>query len=290
METINLYKPPNSRTLAEVFEQQIRLGIQGYPKTGKTHSALTFPNPVVIDIDRGMGSHVGRSDVIQIPFFEVEFCRKIDPQYHPSKLKDVLVKWLDTEGRKLTSSQTLVLDGNTGLQNAYHRWYETNKQLFLTKSGAVNEFAEWTVKRTYFGEIMELLKTLNCNIVYICHEVDQKDKNSPQGPSYSGKVRPLLTGSFGDELGSHFTDWFRQHATDKPNYNTWTDADTVKWGMNKVEHEKWTKTFPRNTMYYWQTESDSIFDGASSSLKGHPRFVPADYSTFTKYRKIKPAV
>lgn len=283
----NIYIPSHSRTLAEVYSQQVRLGIQGFPKTGKTYAALTFKNPVVMDLDRGLGAYEGRADIIQVPFYDLDFCRKYDPQYHPSKLKDVLIKWLETEGRKLTDQQTLIIDGNTGLQNAYHRWFKVNEAMYLTKSGAVNEYSEWTVKRTYFAEFMEALKLLKCDVVYLCHEVDQKDKNGPQGPSYSGKIRPLLTGSFGDELASYFTDWFRQHAENKPNYNVWTDEDTKKWGMDKVAHKAWTDKFPRNTMYYWQTESDSIFDGASTTLSGHPRFIPATSETFFKYKKKK---
>lgn len=284
----DIYKPSNSRQLSDAnAEQQIRLGIQGYPGTGKTWSALSFPNPVVINLDRGLGAHVGRQDVIEIPMYDTTFCKTLDNQYNPSRLKDVLVKWLDVEGRQLTANQTLVIDGNTGVQNAYHKWFQVNQMLFLTKSGTVNDFAEWTVKRTYFGEIMEALKTLRCNVVYLCHEVDQKDKNGVQGPSYSGKVRPLLTGSFGDELASHFTDWFRQHAQDKPVFNDTLREEDVrsKWGMSKLEYKAWVDKFPRNTIYYWQTESDNIFDAKASSLVNFPRFIPADFTSFAKFRR-----
>lgn len=278
-----IYKPANTFTLAERKTQsQIRIGLQGFPGTGKTWAALTFPNPVVINFDRGLGAHSSRTDVIEVPFYDIAFCKTLDMQYHPSKLKDILVKWLETEGRKLGSEQTLVIDGNTGLQNAYHRWYEANKMLFLTKSGTVNEFSEWTVKRTYFGEIMEILKSLQCNVVYICHEIDLKDKNGITGPSYSGKVRPLLTGSFGDEIISHFTDWFRCHASDKPKADELTVEYLLKWGIDKKDFMQYMTSFPRNTMYYWQTESDNLFDGKTSTLSRFPRFIPADYKSFAR--------
>jgi AAA domain len=285
---MNIYKPANSITLSEVkVTPQIRAGIQGYPGTGKTWGALTFPNPVVFNIDRGLGAHIGRSDVIEIPAYDDTFCRTINPQYHKTKLKDLVIKWLETEGKKLTADQTLVFDGNTGLQNAYHSWYEVNKQLFLTAKGEVNDFKEWTQKKVYFGEVMEIFKTLQCNVVYICHEADQKDKNGVTGPSYSGKVRPLLTGAFSDEIAGYFTDWFRAQATDKPtSWDSVVEADIkAKWMMTKAEYKQWCDSFPRQTTYYWQTESDNIFDAKASSLVNFPRFIPANYTSFAKYRR-----
>lgn len=281
---MSIYKPTNCHSLDELkVKQQLRVGIQGYPGTGKTWAALTFPNPVVVNLDRGLGAHTGRKDVIEVPLYDSSFCRTINPQFSPPKLKDVIIQWLDTEGRKLTSEQTLVFDGNTGLQNAYHKWFEANKMLFITKSGEVNDFKEWTVKKTYFGEVMELFKSLTCNVVYLCHEVDQKDKNGPMGPSYSGKIRPLLTGAFGDELPSHFTDFFRQLSCEKPQESSLKE-ELIKssWGITLSEFKKYLSSIPGCTMYYWQTSGDNIFDGKCSSLINCPKFVPANYTTFTK--------
>lgn len=286
LEAPKLYIPPNCFTLDKSpIEQQIRLGIQGFPNTGKTFAALTFPNPLVANLDRGLGAHAGRSDVVEVQLWNAAFCRTIDPQFHPSKLKDIIVKWLTTEAVKLTESQTLVIDGNTGIQNAYHRWYEVNKALFLTNSGKVNDFAEWTVKKTYYGEVMETLKTLRCNVVFISHEVDQKDKNGPQGPSYSGKIRPLLTGAFGDEIAGHFTDWFRQHCSNKPDPDKVDDKSLALWGMDRKQFKDMLNSFTGNSIYYWQTEGDDIFDAKRSSLVNAPRFIPATYQSFCKYRR-----
>ena len=286
------YIPTGCKSLAETTQvPQVRLLIQGFPGTGKTWGGLTFPNPVVCNLDRGLGAHFGRADVIEVPLYDAKFVRESmkKPSYNPADLKDILLKWLETEAIKLTDTQTLVVDGNTGIQNAYHKWYENNKALFFTQSGQENSFKEWTVKKTYYGEVMEIFKTLKCHVVFICHEVDQKDKNGPQGPSYSGKIRPLLTGAFGDELGSHFTDVFRAHATDRPSDFSTLKADDIKknWNMTIPEYQKWCMSFPRNTVYYWQTESDNIFDAKASSLVGHPRYVPATFESFSKYRRSK---
>lgn len=281
-----LYTPPGCASLDKSnTEIQIRLGLQGFGGTGKTYSSLTFPNPIVYNIDRGLGAHTGRADVIEIPLHSAAFCKTIDPNFDPDRLKDVILTWLYKEGPKLTSNQTLVVDGNTGIQNAYHRWYRKNQRNFLTKGGQINDFAEWTEKKVFFGELMELLKTLRCHVVYICHEVDQKDKNGPMGPSYSGKIRPLLTGAFGDEILTHFTDWFRQMSRAKVDPNTIGDDVLKLWRMTKDEFRKMQDSFTGNAIYYWRTESDDIFDAKCSSLVNAPTLVPATYESFVKYRR-----
>lgn len=272
-----LYKPAGCVSLDTLKDKpQIRLGIQGYGGTGKTWAALTFPNPIVLNLDRGLGAHVGRSDVIEIPFYRSEFSGTAN------QLKDKLMLWLEKEARKLTPAQTLVFDGCTSLQNAYHKWFADNQMSFLTKAGKVDDFAEWAVKRKYYAEVMELFKTLHCNVVFIAHEAEKKDKDG----AYTGKIRPLLSGSFNDELLNHFSDWFRQVAGEKPNLaEPIKEATLQAFGMTEKEFKDMCSTFPRNTIYYWQTEGDSIFDGKCSSLVNFPRFLKADYSSFLKHTR-----
>ncbi len=157
-----IYTPPNCLPLSEnTTPQQLRLGIQGYPKTGKTWSALTFPNPIVLNLDRGLGAHQGRTDVIEIPFYQKQFSGA------RGELKDKLILWLEKEATKLTADQTLVFDGCTSLEIAYHQWFAVNMHNFLTKNGKVDDFAEWQVKKKYFGELHEMFKGLNCNFIFI---------------------------------------------------------------------------------------------------------------------------
>ena len=279
-----MYKPPGCFSLNELKTlPQIRLGIQGYGGTGKTWAALTFPNPVVANLDRGLGAHLGRGDVIEVPFYDPAFCRSqmANPAmpYFPHYLKDVLYRWLEKEAPKLSPEQTLVWDGGTGMQNAFHKWYSKN---LVIVNGEENMFAQWDLKKKFYADVIEMLKTLPCHVVMLFHEAEKKDKDG----EYRGKIRPLLTGSFGDELMSHFSDWFRQHAMDKPaDVSKMSPAELNKYGMTPTEFKAFMDTTPRNTYYVWQTESDSAFDGKCSSLVNYPRFVPANFSIFEKYRR-----
>lgn len=278
-----LYIPSGSYTLDKETEQpQIRLGIQGYPKTGKTWSALTFPNCIVADLDRGLGAHYGRSDIIVVPFYDGKFCDKLVPRdgiQNPPNRRDAILKWLGTEAIKITKQQTLVFDGGTSLQNAFHIQYNLNP-VISRSSGKVDSFAEWGLKIEYFGQIVELLKGLSCNVVYLCHEIPDRATDG----SLNGQVRPLLSGQFGDQLASHFTDWFRQWAVAKPNKEKeQAFLDKICFG-DKELFKEFMQT-EGEVIYMWQTLSDDMSKCGSSSLVGQPKFVLANFSTFAKYKR-----
>lgn len=282
MSNQNLYIPAGCKSLAEVQDiPQIRLGIQGYPGTGKTYAALTFPNPLVANMDRGLGAHIGRSDVIDVPFYDPAFCRTVNPQHKGlQSLKDTLQLWLDKEAFNLEPNQTLVWDGCSTTQKAYHKWVEDNKfsSLFLSKDGKFDARKEWGEKIKYFDTLLEMLKGLRCHLVFITHEVEKKEDDGV----YRGKIRPLLSGQSGDQIVKDFTDWFRQLSCDKPTDYT---EDKPMWGMKRDEFKKFCESFPRNTIYYWQLEGSDLFDGKCSSLVNFPRFLPATYDSFVKYRR-----
>ena len=278
----NIYIPSGCQTLDKsTAKQQIRLGIQGFPGTGKTWAALTFPNPIVLNLDRGLGAHIGRADVIEIPFYDSKFSGG------KGQLKDKLVEWIEREGTKLTAEQTLVFDGCSSLEVAYHQWFAQNAMNFVTKSGKVDDFAEWQVKKKYFGELHELFKSLKCDFVFLSHESERADKPKTVGEpgQYTGKIRPLLTGAYGDIIVRDYTDWFRQHSADKPkDFSTIKPETLVDWGMKSAaEFKAMCDTFPRNTIYFWETDGSSVFDGKCSSLVNHPKYMAASYKEFVKY-------
>lgn len=276
-----MYTPTGCTTLAEATQAQIRLGIQGFAGTSKTWAALTFPNPLCLNYDRGLGAHLGRSDVIEVPMWDPLYVRKFAANGDVKEATDI---WLTKEAPKLDKEQTLIIDGGTTIQKAYHKWYSKNP--VYTKSGKEDDFAEWGLKLIWFGDIMDILKSLKCNVIWLSHEAEKKEKNG----EYIGKIRPLLSGSFGDQLVSHFTDWFRSHAGNKPKEGSPPDkAALAKWGMSDTKQfTEMCNTFPCDTIYFWQTASDDNADCKVSSLVECPKFIPANWQSFQKYmRKTK---
>lgn len=278
-----MFIPNNCKTLDQVNEPQIRLGIQGFPGVGKTWAALTFPNPIVLNLDKGLGAHFGNKNIVEVPIGEDAYCKTIYPAYKSlGDKKTVLELWFNNIAPKLEEDQTLIFDGGTGLQRIYHKWWEANPA--LTKQGKVDDFAEWRLKINFLGTLFEQAKTFKCNFIFICHEAEKKDKDG----LYSGKIRPLMTGQFADELVSHFTDWFRQHATKKPSDFTQVKNETLKnfGSINIDAFKKICDSFKNDTVYFWQVESDDLTDCKASSLIDFPRNIPATYSAFKAYSKI----
>lgn len=277
-----MYLPPNSIPLNKLSNlPQIRCMLQAMPGNGKTWSALTFPNPIVANFDRGLGAHVGRADVHEVPFYDGKFCDTVvrrDGVNTPPNRRDAFKKWLTTEALKLTPEQTLVIDGSTGIQNAFEMQYNLNP--VVTKSGQIDDFAVWRQKVDYFGEVMESMKMLQCHVVYICHETPDRDKKG----ELNGLVRPLLTGQFADQLASHFTDAFRVHAIAKPapdqlqKFRDWLKVDDATC-------KDWLATGTQQTVYLWQTQADEQAKCKTSSLVNAPKFILADFRMFEKYRR-----
>lgn len=280
-----IYTPPKTLNLSQdTARQQVRLGIQGYPKTGKTWSALTFKNPIVMNLDRGLGAHAGRSDVIDVPFYDGAFCDSIIKRNGvktPPNRRDAITIWLSTEGMKLTTNQTLIVDGGTVLENSFHTQYALSP-VFSRSSGEEDKFAQWRLKNDYFAEVFELLKSLKCDVVYLSHEAqDRNDKGD-----LNGQVRPILTGQFGDKMAGYCTDWFRQWAIAKP-----ISADEKLSFLQKTAFKNQTlmdemisSTPPDNrTIYLWQTSSDGIAKCGSSTLINPPHFIIASFKSFEKY-------
>lgn len=279
----DVYLPPHCTTLDQLtFNAQLRIGIQGFPKSGKTYAALTFDNPIVANFDRGLKSHQGRKDVMEIPFYNDTFVDKIvkrkSVQYvdirngitkpRPFNKRDALTTWLYTEGVKLTPKQTLVIDGNTSIQAAFHAQYWTEPK--LDRDGKVKPYEEYAEKINYFTELAFCLKALSCDIVYICHEA--RDRND--AGELNGKIRPLMSGAFKDELASHFTDWFRAHVYDKPT----NDAEVTKLSIQLKCTKEYVQQLIKESsptseaLWLWQTESDAVAE-CSTSIPNCPKYI-----------------
>lgn len=284
----NLYIPPNCQPLShDTSKQQIRLGIQGFPGTGKDWSVLGtpdktqigFPNPIVLNLDRGLGAHSGCDWIYEIPFWKI---------YKRLEQKDKMIEWLDKEGTKLSENQTLIIDSLSSLEQIYHMWFKANElQLAIGSNGQYNNFIEWQMKEKWFNEIHVMLKSFRCDIVLLCHEAERADKPTAPGQPglYTGKIRPVLSGKFGDLIIREYTDWFRQHSGAKTKEPK--DETLANFRMTKQEFFYMCDSFVGETIFWWQTKGSDLFDAKASSLINPPTFIPATYESFRKYQRNK---
>ena len=295
-----LYKPKGAIALNEPSAKiQLRLGIQGGFGSGKTFAATTFKNPVFLSLDRGLASHTGRKDIIETPFWNPAFvdsvCKRESVTYFnhkvnatkitPPNIKDALVKWLAEEASKLSPEQTLVIDGQSGIETAYHAGYWVNPK--ITKSqqgrggGEVDGYAEWNQKVDYFDEIMLYIKSLSCDVIWIAHEMQERDSKG----NLTGKVDPLLTGQYADKIGKEFTDWYRATVLSKPKTEEEKNEKVAAIGSREL-YDEYIKSTPSNVqcVYLWQTQTSDIVK-CKTSLVGAPKYVLAHSSTFERYKR-----
>ena len=265
------YTPPKAMTLESSRFKQIRVGIQAAPNSGKTTSALTAPGPVVADFDNKLSATnaicAGKDlkDVIIIPFYDGAFVDSIVKRAHPAfppNKRDAFKQWLTLEGPKFQQDQTLIIDSWTMLQAAFDQ--QQNLEPAIGRNGAEDKFVFWAKKIEYAKEIMERLKTLNCNVVVTFHETVERDDEG----RVTGKVTPLMQGKFADQLAGHFTDWFRQHAVAKLKDPANPRSEIV------------------GTEYLWQTTSDNAANCGTHLMGIKPR-VPANWDVFVHPDKYK---
>ena len=269
---MSLYIPKDSVNSSTLPTSPIRLGIMGVAGSGKTFSALTFPNPVVLDLDNKLGGYREANPAVSfpvLPFWNREFVegtlkvinntktRTIDTSY-PHNVRDAVDKWLTSEGPKLTPEQTLIVDSFTALNDGFANQTNLPWEVEYSRSGEIDGFAFWKKLLAYNSRICTLLKALPCNVVAIFHELPDRNENG----TIMG-LKPLLQGQSADKCPGYFTDFYRQRVFTKDNP-----------GPFKIED-------PKAQVYAWQTCKDKYFQIACKSRHLIPDYVVANFSSLT---------
>ncbi|CAK0776661.1 hypothetical protein CCP2SC5_740010 [Azospirillaceae bacterium] len=183
----------------------LRVLLQGSPGTGKTYSALTFPFPLIVDFD-----HKCPVGVPSLPFWDKDWCVAeakrlglpvIQNVVHK---KELFQKWLEVEGPKFRSGQTLIFDSWTSLQDEVLRYFNDTKT-WIKEKGEWDTRKMWADFLNYTVYIVVLIKQIPADIIVICHEqIERNEKGDP-----TGTYRALSPGSFGDRMAGSFTDYWR---------------------------------------------------------------------------------
>lgn len=255
----DIYIPKTSGTTKTDNPPQIRLLLQGWPGTGKTQAALTFPNPYVLDFDNNLQAY-SKLDIPTFPIWNADFvskdlaCPPTKPGGQPNR-RDAALKFLRNEAMKFSPSQTLIVDSWTRLQAAIDAQNEMEPK--ITKEGKIDDFDFWKKKLDFSREFASLLCSVKCNVVVTVHEIAERD---PKTGVLLDKVRPLQTGKFLAELASYFTYVFR------------AVTEEVKDNTGKVI----------KTNYLWQVASDNTFEAIA-----RPAFPEGTYRVAPHYDSFK---
>jgi len=255
-----MHIPTNAQKMSSLDTYQIRLALQGASGTGKTYSALTFPNPIVIDIDNNLTAHTHRTDVHRLPFKDTDWLKTwFKPSFAKIEypIRDAVLEWITGEGRKLEKDQTLILDSWTTLQDNFDLQQDLEK--VYTKTMEVDAYDFWDKKIEYSRKVVDTLGTLKCHVVVTFHEQDVRDAAG----QLIGKVEPLMQGKFQKKLGLYFTDWFRCIAD------------------NKVDPKDIKKIL--GTTWWWQTASTKEVN--LKSRLAFPLLIEPNFTSLAGYFK-----
>lgn len=272
------YIPPDALSLADEDKPVFKVALQARGGQGKTYSALSFPNPIVLNFDKNLQAFTGRPDIHQIPFWQDEFVDKIikrgntlDADYKPKVLRpnrrDALLMWLNKEGPKFTPDQTIILDSWSKAQDGFDQ--QESIEPHYTKKGDIDEFAFWASKIEWSTNLCEVLGSLNCNVVVTFHEMYVTNES---GTVVVNKVIPLQQGKFVNKVSLYFSDWFRCWFFPKGTLRTELPLpiqETIK-ESSLAEDQGW-----------WQTKSSLLAD-CKTRIKACPQFIKADYQTLIK--------
>lgn len=264
-----MHIPTCTQNLKTQTQPRIFLGLQGEPGTGKTTSALTFPNPIVLDLDGGLTGFVGR-DIPVVPMHDHNWvCEYEKGKFKPSPVpkaqanrRDAILHFLTVDAVKIDVEQTLVVDSWTALQDAHDRQTELFPK--LTKAGQVDEYDFWDQKLTYSRTVLAALKALRCHVVVTHHESRIRD---PETGELKEKVQPLMQGRFAQELKRFYPNYFRCIARGE-----------ITAGPTKLGTITGAK-------YFWQIRTDPIFDAKCSRPLDKTILVPATFQDNFSYQQ-----
>lgn len=190
-----MYRP--SDTVESSTPHEI-IALVGAPGSGKSTSALTFPNRFWGDCDHKVP--VGEPS---IPFWDAAWTDKYIKRRQPvdpPNSRDAIRKWLRVELPKFHPDQTYIHDSWTQHISMASRQIRVDESL-LDKS---NKFFFWGELKKYCEEVSGFIKEAPCRIVVTFHETPEWIEGEA-----TGKMKPVQDGSFKDQLFSIYTDVWR---------------------------------------------------------------------------------
>lgn len=249
--------PSYSIPINEIVHLQKIIGLMGVSGSGKTYSALTFPSPIVIDIDGNLSGHIKRTDILVLNFNDNNWIEnKLGYKYNKNIVKfpakDAVLWFLQNDALKITYGQTLVIDSWSTLQDEFDK--QRILQPVYTKEGATDEFAFWDDKKDFSRDILNSCKKLKCDVVITFHEQDAREKLG----KLNGKIEPLMKGSFNKEMGKYFTEFYRCVVNSKIDDKQNTVGATYKWQTASSGEVASIKTRMTNAPFLIEPNASSI--------------------------------
>ena len=163
-------------TQPEELKQDLKFQglIYGQPGIGKSTLALSAPNPVMVDAEKGMKRVEAR---LRVPSLQVESYEQILELLKSPEIAPFETVVFDTMGRVLELMEPYLIKQNP--KNA-----QSNGALSL---------GGYKARKIEFNNLLKLVRRLNKSILFVAHEKEEKTGEDKI-------VRPDVAGSSGAEL------------------------------------------------------------------------------------------
>ena len=140
-------------------DKKFSMILYGSPGVGKTTLALSAPNPILLDFDRGV------SRVRAAHRRDTSVC---------SNYKEVLA---DINSPEMRNYETVIIDTGGSFVTFLKDWAKNDKKC-VTKSGEFDGRRGFGLVKSEFAAFTEDIKTrLHMNIIYVFHSNEEKDKD-----------------------------------------------------------------------------------------------------------------
>lgn len=231
---------PKSATTSGIPNE--RIAIIGPPASGKSTSLLTFPNLIVFDTDNKLPP-----GIVTIPAWNPDWADEViggkKRRTFPGvpNIRDAALMWLRDNIPLFEPEQTFAMDSWTFLQDFFAL------QTFAEDEAAkeANGFFFWGQKLKFAVKVMGYLKAAKCRVVVTMHETVDRDEKG----NLNGKIRPVMDGSYKDQLLGGFTHVWRM----KGNVVGKSSTGMIKRNADGT-------TDKSKLSYFWQVRGDSVVD------------------------------
>jgi len=192
----------------------------GYTKTGKTHFALTFPDPVIVNADAGLSTDIEANCKVDPCVFtfsrvteltkENEFTSWLDFRQIVLELKykkGVLWDEIKSYGYE---PKTLIIDSGSTLCDIFAHEIVADDS-HKDKGGEHGEtlfLQDYNLIMMRFFSLMDLVKTLPYHVVMTAELADKQDdrQHRYQAPAMTGQALGLRLPHYFDEIYLHYNE------------------------------------------------------------------------------------